>query len=183
MTELFFESPVTLGVLGAVLAIMALVVWIKGGYLAALYTALGLILLTVALVLLSIRVETDREAITSVLDDVADAVQRNDLPAVLEHILPSAATSLRRAKTEFPTYHFTEARITGIKGIEVDRTRHSAIAEFYVVVSLDANGNQVSGYREFVRAYFVQRDDKWLVNNYEHFSIEQSLKGDASLLR
>lgn len=183
MTELFFESPVTLGVLGAVLAIMALVVWIKGGFSAALYTALGLILLTIALVLLSIRVQTDREAITTVLDDVAAAVQRNDLPAVLVHILPSAATSVRQAKTEFPNYHFTEARITGIKGIEVDRSRQSAIAEFYVAISLDANGNQVDGVRRFVRTYFVKHDGRWLVNNYEHFSVEQSLKGDASVLR
>lgn len=183
MTELFFESPVTLGVVGGLFVIMALVVWIKAGYSAALYTAIALLLLTIVLVVVSIRIRTDRELIKWVLDDVAAAVQRNDLPTVLKHILPSAADSVRRAKNEFPSYHFTEARITGIKGIEVDNTRQTAIAEFYVVVSLDANGNQVNGYRAFVRTYFVKRDGKWLVNNYEHFTIEQSLKADTSVLR
>jgi hypothetical protein len=178
MTELFFESPVTLAVTGIVFVVMALIVWIKAGYSAALYTAIGLVIATIALVLLSLQIQTDREAVQSVLDNIASAVQRNDISEVLSYIHPSATEGVRKAESEFPNYHFTEARITGIKSIEVDnRTQPpSAIAEFYVAVSASANGMQANGIRRFVRTYFVKRDGKWLVHDYQHFDVGQSLK-------
>lgn len=182
MTELFFESPITLGLTGSLFTIMALVVWIKGGFGAALYSAIGLALGTIALVLLSLWTQTEREAIEMVLNDVASAVERNDLQAVLEHIHPGAVGGIHRAKVEFPSYHFSEARITGIKSVEVQGNSQppSAIAEFYVAVSIASNNAQANGIRRFVRAYFVKRDGKWLVHDYQHFDPGQGMRSSES---
>ena len=73
MAELFFESPVTIGVTGLIFVLIALITWINGGFKWALYTAIGLALLTILLVLLSIQVKTDREQIGTTLNQVAAA--------------------------------------------------------------------------------------------------------------
>jgi ketosteroid isomerase-like protein len=178
MSELLFESPITLGVTGLAFTLIALVTWIKGGFRAALYAAIALAVLTVVLLVVNLRVKTDREQIEQLLHDVAAAVERNDLPAVVSYIHPGAVQGLQRAKSEMPKYQFTSARITGIKSIQVHRDTHppSAIAEFHVAVSLGTQGNHFDGIRRFVRAYFMERDGRWLVHNYEHFDVSAGFR-------
>jgi hypothetical protein len=171
MSELLYESPLIVGFTGLALTIIALVVWIKGGFRNALYTACVLAVLTVVLLFLNLNIQTDREQIDQLLHDVAAAVQRNDLPTTLSYIHPNAVEGLQRAKNEMPKYEFTEARITGIKSIEVKPKLNPplAVAEFYVAVSLNSGGRQVNGIRRFVRATLTKRDGRWLVSDYEHF--------------
>lgn len=171
MSELLFENPLLIGLVGVACTLVALVMWIKGGFRPALYTAIGLVIITLLLLLLNISTRTDREQIDQVLHEVATAVEQNDLPKVITYIHPSAVPGLERAKSELPSYRFTEARITGIKSIEVKPHTEppSAIAEFNVAVSLSGGGDQLNGIRRFVRAYFMKRDGRWLVHNYDHF--------------
>ena len=171
MSEFLFENPVTIAVTGAALTVVAAITWIKGGYAAALYSALALFLLTILLVILNLQIQTDREKVEVVMSQVASAVQRNDLQAVLQHVHPSRSPGLNRAKSELPSYKFSEARITGIKKIEVnsDTNPPTAIAEFNVSVSLVARGQPFDRIPRFVRCYFLREGDRWLVTDYEHF--------------
>ncbi len=171
MSEFLFESPVTLGVTGAALVLAAAIVWIKGGSAAALYATLALFLLTILLLILNVRIETDREQVQSVIGNVAAAVERNDLDGVLKYVHSSRSPALNRARGELPNYKFTEARITGIKKIEVtpETNPPSAIAEFNVAVSLTAHSQPYDGIRRFVRCHFLRDGDRWFVSDYEHF--------------
>jgi hypothetical protein len=171
MAELFLESPVSVGFFGVVLVLIAFFVWMNTGSKPALYGAVVLALLTILSVIFSINIRTDREQVEVVLTEVAQGVERNDLQRVLNYIHPNAVDGLLRAKSELPNYKFTEARITGVKSIIVDKrtTPRSAVAEFHVAVSLSGNGNQVNGVRRFVRCYFLHSDGRWLVHDYEHF--------------
>jgi hypothetical protein len=177
MSELLFENPLTIGIAGGACTLIALVMWIKGGFRAAFYSALGLAVLTAILLFINVSVKTDREQVEQVLYDVAAAVARNDFPAVLAHVHPNAIEGLQRAKNELPSYHFTDARITGIKSIEVkpNTPPPTATAEFYVAVAVEMQGSPFRGNR-FVRAHFRKLDGRWLVYNYEHYSIESGLR-------
>lgn len=180
MSEFLFENPVTLGVTGAALTLIAVIAWIKGGINAALYAALGLLLLTILLVSINLQVQTDREQVHGVIGAVAAAVQRNDLDGVLEHVQGARSAALQRAKTELPNYKFTEARITGVKKIEVkaDTNPPSAVAEFNVFVDLIAHGSPHQIPR-FVRCHFVREGERWLVSDFEHFEPTYGFKVDS----
>ena len=181
MVELFLESPVSVGVIGGVLVLIAMFAWINSGSKPALYVAIILLLLTAVSVIISINVKTDREQIQNVLTSVAEAVEENDLEQVLTFVHPHAVEGVMRAKTELPSYKFTEARITGVKSIRVDkRTRPpSAVAEFHVVVSLTGQGNQFNSIRRFVRCFFLNSDGRWLVHDYEHFLPTEGFRDNA----
>jgi hypothetical protein len=178
MVELFFESPLTIGLVGSVATGIALVLWLQAGTRGALPIAVGLALLTLGLCALSVWVETDREKIQQVLGKAAQAVQQNDLPAVKRCLHPAAEAGIRQAEAELPQYHFTEARITGIKSIQVDRLTAppSAVAEFNVAISVSARGVEVRGARRLVRVFLFQERGEWLIHNYEHFDIAQSFR-------
>lgn len=170
MEAFFFENPLWLGICGALVTIVAAFLWMQTGARSAAATALVAIILTVLLVLVSLRVETDREKVIQTINQVADAVESNDLQRVLGHISPNAMQGLRRARHELPQFTFREARMTRLKSVLINRnsTPPTALAEFSVIVDVSANGQQAR-VPLFVKAYFVQDADRWLVRDYEHF--------------
>lgn len=181
MLQVLFESPLTVGMVGVVAAGIALVLWIQAGMRAALPVSIGLALLTVALCAISLQVETDREKIQQLLQQAAQAVQQNNLAALKALIHPAAEAGVRQAEAELPQYHFTEARITGIKSIRVDRLTEppSAVAEFNVAVSVTAGGLEARGARRFVRVFLLEQAGEWLLHGYEHFDVAQSFRERA----
>lgn len=170
MEAFFFENPLWLGICGAFVTIVAVVLWVQTGTRSAAVSAVVACLLTILLVLVSLRVETDREKLIRTINAVAEAVESNDLERVLRHVSPNATQGLRRARQELPQYTFREARMTRLKSILVNRnsTPPTAIAEFSVIVDVGAGG---SGTRipRFVKAYFIEDAGRWLVRDYEHF--------------
>ncbi len=178
MIDVVLESPLTVLLLGSFATIVALAVWVQVGHRALIYVALALALLTVILIFVSYNVRTDREQLRQVIEEVAGAVQRNDVDAVLKHVHPSANARIDEVRTRLPGLKFTEARVTGLKSIEVtDRTEpKSAVAQMHVAVSLTSGSVTLNGVRRFVKAYFLYSDGKWLINDFEHFDIAQGFK-------
>jgi type II secretory pathway pseudopilin PulG len=171
---LLLENPLVPLIVGLCVTAIAIVVWTQVDQRlvqrVSLATAIIALLVTVLLVTLSLQIETDREKIESTLHRVADALQRNDFETVYTYIHPNATEGIQRAKTELPRYKFSDARVTRIKDIIVnsDTQPRTAIAEFNVVVNVSFE--QFSGRApRFVHAYFMERDGKWLVRDYEHF--------------
>ncbi len=169
MIQFLLESPVSIVIVGFSCAILAGFIWTQTGSKPAAITAVTLALLTLGLVVFSLQVETDRERITRMLDEVANALQRNDRDFVLSHIHPQAATTVQRAKAELPRYNFSEARVTRIKSIMVDASRQpeTAVAEFNVLVALTVEGFNGRVPR-FVKLYLAKHEGRWLVRDYEH---------------
>ena len=181
MAELFYESPVTICVIGFAIVLVALITWINGGFKSALYAAVALALLTIVLLILSVRVKTDREQISEILNQVAEAVENNDVDKVLTYVHPGAVAGVLRVKSELPNYQFTEARITGVKSIQSNHKTNppSGTAEFNVAVSLTGQGGQGNGIRRFVRCYFLYHNGRWLVHDYQHFDVAAGFREDA----
>ena len=170
MSELLFESPYTIGVVGIAVAGVAAFVWLQTAQKAAAWVAISAAAITLILVMLSIQVKTDREKIASLIAEVCATVQRNDRERAYQYIHPNADEGLARAKSEFPRLTFSEARVTRMKSIEVNHLTSpaTAIAEFNVFLRVEVDGTEFKVPR-FIRAYFMQKDDEWLVTDYEHF--------------
>jgi hypothetical protein len=168
--QLFFESPVLIGVSGLLVVLLALFFWSQTGARSALAVAGGAVLLTTVLVMVCQMVETDRERIRRMIDEVAAALEVNDLERVYSYIHPNATNGLLHARSEISRFHFTEARLTRLKSILVESRRQpaTAIAEFNVFVALESQGQKFKVPR-FVKVYFAQQDGRWLVRDYEHF--------------
>ena len=177
MEAFFFESPLWLGICGTFVTILAAVLWMQTGVRSAAVTAAVACLLTIVLVLVSLRVETDREKVIATINQVAAAVQANDLPGVLSYISPNAVQGLKRAEQELPQYTFREARMTRLRSVLVNRnsTPPSAVAEFSVIVGVQGHGHQTRVPR-FVKAYFVRDGERWLVRDYEHFDASDAFR-------
>ncbi len=170
MQQFFLESTWSLGLCGLLVALACGFWWTQSGARVAALCTLAMLVLTTILVVISLRVETDRERIRKTIDEVAEAIEQNDLPRVLGYIYSGATEGVTRAKQELPSYKFTEARLTRLKSIEVNRRTKpaTAIAEFNVAVEIEAQGQRVP-VRRFVKVYFSEQGGRWLVRDYEHF--------------
>jgi hypothetical protein len=170
MFDFLLENPVVIGLAGLLLAIAAGVVWIQTGSRAAAVVAAATALVTVVLVYVSLRTETDREQIQRTIDEVAEALADNDFPRVYSYIHSGAVPAVQRARTELPNYQFLDARLTRLRSIVVDRRSNppTAIAEFNVALELAAQGQKIP-IRRLVKVYFGLENERWLVRDYEHF--------------
>lgn len=179
MQQLVFESPLWIGVCGLFVALGAGFLWTQTGSRTAWLATVGAVVLTVTLVVVAVRVETDREKIHRTINEVAKAVEANDLKRVTSFIHPNATEGAARAKQELPQYTFREARMTRLKSILVNRssTPATAVAEFHAVVDLEINGQDARILR-FVKAYFVEDQGRWLVRDYEHFDAGVGFRGE-----
>lgn len=170
MLEFILEHPLMLALAGAAAVGLAVFIWLQTAHRAALQASIALGLLTIVLVVLSLQVETDREAIRRTLDEVADALERNDFEFVYSYMHPNAEAGVQRARGELPNYTFSEARVTRVKEIQVNHTTtpNTAIAEFNVFVKVGTQGQSFNVPR-FVKIYFMKRGERWMVRDYEHF--------------
>lgn len=170
MQSFLFENPWLIGFACLATTGLVAVIWIQTGHKAALLSTLGALALSVVLVLTNIQVETDREQVASVLNDVAAALEVNDFPRVYSYIHPGAVEGVQRAKSELPRFEFQVARVTRIKEIRIndDSEPPTAIAEFNVIVELTSQiySGKVA---RFVQVHLMQREGRWLVTDYEHF--------------
>ncbi len=169
MLEILNEHPFIIGICGVFVTGVAIFLWLQTARKEALIAGCIAFIITAGLVLLSINLITDRERITLILDEVAVALKANDHDRVFSYIHPNAVDAVRRAEAELPNYAFTDARVTRIRDIKINNatTPPTAIAEFTVVVNVNTQGMQYNGPR-LIRVYFMQRDGRWLVRDYEH---------------
>lgn len=170
MQQFFLESPVALGLCGFFVALATAFWWMQTGARMAAIGAAVVSVVTALLVLVNLNIETDREQIRRTIDLVAEALKANDFPRVISYIHPGAAEGVARAKGELSNYHFLDARLTRLRSIEVNRRASppAAIAEFNVAVEVEREGHRVP-IRRFVKVYFAQQAERWLVRDYEHF--------------
>lgn len=169
MSQFFFESPLLIGLIGCIVTGIAGLIWVNTMQRLALQIAGVSLATTVVLVLTNLNVVTDRERIEVMLYQVAEAIQNNDHAKVYQAIHPSATNTVLQAKVELPKWSFTEARVTGISSISVDRGSKpaTAIAQFNVRVVVTLRGDKLDIPR-FVKIYLEELNSQWLVKNYEH---------------
>lgn len=181
MFEALLSNPIWIIGLGSLIIVLSVICWTQIadpiGQKISFRIAIFAFLLTAILTAVSFQIETDHERITNTLRTAATAIEENDVARVLTYVHPGAADLKQRAEAVFESFHFEDARVTRIKEITInqDTTPPTAIVEFNVVVELERFGRVP----RFVKAYFAKKDDKWLIQDYEHFDATEGFKAKS----
>lgn len=168
-------NPFLLAFLGCVACLGAFVGWIMSGRKEALYTAAGLFIFFVALIIVERLMISDREAIRETVVRIARDVEKNNREAVFAAIHPKATDILAQAQSEMPQYTFQECRVTRIEETVINATAKpkTAEVEFYVAAKgsfKEGGGIAIEGSVPRIVRLFLEQDaeGKWKVVNYSH---------------
>jgi hypothetical protein len=163
------ENAVPIWAGGAVLATMALVVYCQSRANAALVALLIIAALTGGLLVFEWAMETPREAVERTLDEIAAAIEANDLPVLLTYIAPTAPKVRTDAETLMPLVIVKSASVPGTPKITIDEAAkpHTATAKCQGVIKLIVKQNRVEApYMDRVTIEFVQDGERWLIRDY-----------------
>ena len=135
----------------------------------------GVLLVTVAGVVVERLVVTEKEQIEATLDSIVLALEHNDLDGLLEFVSPSAVRTRKRATWALERILVTD---TGIRNLEIVPNHltspPSAEARFDGVIRYRM---RVAGFgREFYAARFVVElrleDDRWVVTDHVEYQTQ-----------
>ena len=163
------ENAVAIWMGGAVLMTFALVVYFQSRSNRALGSVLIVALVTLALVAVEHFVETPREAVERTLNELADAVERNDVAATLAFIAPGASQIRSDVEVLMPQVAIEKANIIGTPATTVDMSQDPPAASVqcrgFVHGTVKRDGMTGGEFAELVIT-FVQDGDRWLVQDY-----------------
>ncbi len=165
----FIESPWPSLALGISLEIILAIVLVRTGrswIVAAMVVALAA---TAALLAVERYVVTEREEVEDALAAVADALESNDVPAVLAAFSPDCPR-LGEVKSALSRFTVREARVGGDLEVRINRLTSPPSAATYFTGRID--GKDARGefpYEHMIRKFKVtlhKRGGKWLIADY-----------------
>lgn len=168
MLELLFESPITIGIVGAIATVATLYAWFQNGNPILFRTGLGIFVLTLLLVALSLFVQTDSERVRQFVLQTADELESNQFQKVIAKIHPQASGELQDAKLRLPDIRFQTARVKSFHSIDINNHRTGKSATVSMNVYLDvAYGGMEGRAPRWVQLSLEESDGKWYIVGYE----------------
>jgi hypothetical protein len=165
----FVEDSTPVLVWGAILEALLIFALVKSGRVWLLYAMAGVALVVGAIVWHEKHTITDAKQIRATLYEAAEAMERNNLPAVLEFISPSASALRQQARGISGTVKLDEVHLGDLK-IQVNRfhTPPTATVDFFVRVSgADRTGNFPFGnFLQRAQVTLQLENGRWLVSGY-----------------
>lgn len=165
------EDPWPLLVMGLTLQAMLLVAFFqtrRGLFLAGMLVA-GLT--SGGLFIAERMIVTEREEVELVLQEVADALVRDDRQGVLDRISPYATHVRAQAEGAMRIFRVTNAKIGNDLVITLNQLTSPPSATAIFLGRLDVE-SRLGGYQQpVVRRFtltFSQEEDGWYIANYEH---------------
>lgn len=171
--EMLLESPwpyIWTGVLALVLLGVA---FFNTRHPKLLSAMAGVLVVTLLLVLMEWAVVTDRESVENTLEDVALALESNDLDRVMAYMSPTAGNIRNHAQMFLPRIEVSDANVGGDLKVTINRLTSppTARAEFTGRISFKGRSpGEAFPYDNFVRKFAIklrQSGDGWLLDEYE----------------
>ncbi len=173
------QEPLYIAILGVVAIAMLGFAWLQTRFQALLYATLAAIVVTGLLLAVEHWVETDAERVEKTLHEIAAAVERNDLPAVMQFAASGAIDARSRLENEFPRYHFERVSIKHNLEVKIDYDRQPAEATATFNVVVVGTAKSLSGrfhVPRFVEVKLVEENGQWRVSDYRHWSPQRHLQ-------
>ena len=165
----FVEDSTPVLVWGAILEAILIFALVKSGRLWLLYAMAGLALVVGGIVWHEKHTITDAKQIRSTLNEAAAAMERNDLPAVLQFVSPTAADVRQQANLIASGFKIDDIHLADLK-IQVNRFNNppSATVDFFVRVGGAARAGDFPLTAVLPRAQVMLRleNGRWLVSKY-----------------
>lgn len=162
------ENPVPIYAVGAVLSTLCGLAFLARRNLPSLLALVGVVGATLLLVLVERIVVTPREEVEEAVANLLYAIEANDLPTVVAAIDPAATGIRSDAETLMPMVNVTDTGATSLR-VDIDTTDKPprAVAMFRGKVDgIHKGSGQRVFYFEEVRLSWVERDGRWLVEDY-----------------
>jgi hypothetical protein len=163
------ENPAPVWGVGLVLAIGAALVFFSRRSLAALLTLAGIVLATLGLVTLEHFVITPAEEVEQATYQLAEAMQANDLPAILALLAPSASKPRADAETLSKRIKIIKAQVGGRLRVELDPSTQpiEATSRFHGLVDgVDSNSGIKIVFYDKIELHWIQQNGSWLLFDY-----------------
>lgn len=165
---LFLENPLPIWSLGAVCFAISLIVFFAKRSFGSIIGVVAVIAVTLLLVFVERAVITPSEQVEQSLVSLMDAIQANDLPAILVMIDSSAQLVRSDAETLMPQVKVKETGSTSVR-VEVDESANSLRATAFFRGRIDGT-HAKSGVRIFyfdnVEIDWQRVGDQWLIVDY-----------------
>ncbi len=169
MSQLLEDPTLILAAGGLMLGLLG-VVFYQTGRAVVLAAMGGVALLTLGGVALERLVVTDREQVEHTLYAVADALEANDLNAILAYLAPEAGPIQARAQQALADFKVEAAEIRGLQvSVSSGGSVPKAEADFVGTLVLEDRRGQAP-YDHFVRrfrVFFERRSQGWVMTGYE----------------
>ena len=160
------ENPLPIWTAGAIGLTLTAIVYFARRSPGSQIAVAVVVAATLVGVLVEWLVETPREQAHRTLLDVLDAVETNDLPAVLAHLSPQASVARSDAETLMPRLEIERANTAGAVEITLDDETDptQATARFRgLIVATDKQSGIRGAYHDGVTVVFERAGDRWLV--------------------
>lgn len=168
MLEMLLEWPVTIGAVGATVAIATGYAWMQTGHKPLLLSAIAVSVVTAALVILSVLIDTDQEILRRYVYQTAAELESNQHQKVIDKIHPRASETLQDARLRLPQIQFTSARIKSIHEIRITRHRTGAQATITMNAYIEASYFDRQGRApRWVQLTLEQSDGRWLMVDFQ----------------
>ncbi len=165
----FVEDSTPVLVWGAILEAVLIFALVKSGRVWLLYVMAGLALVVGGIVWHEKHTITDTKQIRATLFQAAEAMERNNLPAVLEFISPTAPELRQKANQISLTFKLDEVHLADLK-IQVNRFNNppTATADFFVRLGgVDRTGGfPFANVTRRVQVMLRLENERWLVSGY-----------------
>jgi hypothetical protein len=163
------ENAIVIWMCGAVLVTMCGIVYYQTKASTALLAMLVAVLTTASLLVAERWIETPREAVVRSLQEIADAIEANDLPEVLSHIAPNATPVRSDAEALMPLVKVNKANIVGTPEVTLNIATQpltaTVVSQGFIDATLKKNGMK-GGYLDRVTIEYVLDGDRWLIESY-----------------
>ncbi len=167
------ENPLLVLLVGSGFCVACLGLWYMSRHWLPLAIGGFAFLITVVLLGLSIFIETPREQVTRTVNQLAMAVQYNDVNALLEHISPNLGEIRQAAEREMQDTKFIQCWIAKIHDIQIDETKSPphARVNLALIVGVQESVHSDGPARGRVQLWLdlqKESDGKWRVTHYSY---------------
>ena len=180
---LLLENPLPIWSAGAVLTAICLVLVFARRSLSSVVALIAVIAITLALAFVESLVITEREQVEESLDQLIDALEANDLAAVLAVVDPSANVVRSDAEALMSQVNIADAGATGIR-IELDDSAKPPRAMALFRGRIDGVHTR-TGARVFffdqVEIDWQKSGERWLILNYRVFQRGEAIDAVRSV--
>lgn len=177
MIETILESPWVVLAVGLVCSFAFFQVWLQMARTEGLWLSGGTLILSIALVVLGVYTETEKEVTIREVTQMASDLEKNFQDKISAAIYSKPTQEVIAAHELYKRSDFRQATITRIHSIEITGPTSARKAEIKMNVFIEASlgGMQVRAPRYVeLTLYFV--DKHWRVYDFKHADAFQGLK-------
>lgn len=156
---------------GAILTLIFIAFWVHSREKAMLKVAIGVAVITAAIVTCEQMVVTQREEVTDQIYALANSVQRNDFDATMEFFSVDHAETRRRAEAEMPRYDFQNCRVSAIFKFNLLKANPPTAEVLFnasVTVRVDNGAEPLWGQRRIKLTLEKNKEGVWKIIAYSH---------------